>query len=449
MRNLSLRTRLTVIFTLLILLAWVISSAIGYIKVRQRIRAMYDAEQILFAQRLERSSLDDLLHIKPQNDNTSFKTNRFTKAQDALTYAIYSSVDGKKLLGDREDIAAFTYSPAELKLGSEPKFVETPEWRVLWLKSQDQRFIIAVGQKNAYRTRLAKLILLDHQVTPWGIIMPIMLIVIMLMIGRELAPLKRVSDDLKNREPDDDTPIKEAQLPIEVRPFVDALNALFRRTGELLKRERRFVSDAAHELRTPLTALRVQTEVALLTANKPEAQKKALNNLTVGIDRASRLVDQLLTLSRLDAHAIIPDREDIDWQMLLQEMQPSFFDTAKEKGMDLQMNYQGMPNTSEGNPVLLSLLIRNLVDNALYYTQEGGCVRVTLTDKELIVEDNGPGVTDEQLARLGERFYRPPGQVKTGSGLGLSIVRQIAELHNLSIRFNHGENGGFVARIIF
>lgn len=446
MKSLSLRTRLVVIFTILFLLSWAISSAIGYIKVRQRIRAVYDAEQILFAQRLERSSLDDLLHIKSQNDKTSFRADRFTKAQDALSYAIYS-IEGTKLRGDSEDIAAFQYSPEKLALGNEPKFIESGTWRVLWLKSQDQRFIIAVGQDNTYRTRLAKKILFDHQVTPWGMMLPIMLIIIILMINRELAPLKRVAGALKRRKPDDETLIEEAKMPVEVRPFIDALNILFRRTGELLKRERRFVSDAAHELRTPLTALKVQTEVALLTVNKPEIQQRALNKLNLGIERASRLVDQLLTLSRLDSEAMIPNKEKVDWQVLIQEMQSSFFETAKEKQINLQINYQGVPEEREGNLVLLSLLIRNLVDNALYYTQEGGTVKVTLTNTEFTVEDNGPGVTDEQLARLGERFYRPPGQTKTGSGLGLSIVKQIAELHQLSLRFNHAESGGFMVKV--
>ncbi|MBK5073052.1 two-component system sensor histidine kinase QseC [Budviciaceae bacterium CWB-B4] len=448
MKILSLRTRLILIFTILILLSWVISSAIGYVKVRHRIRLAYDAEQIMFAKRLERSGLDDLLTIQAKNNNTSFRPDQFKQARDALSFAIFTT-DGKKLLTDRDDVPDFFYSPTDTKLGETPEFRESKLWRVLWLKSQDQRFIIAVGQKNAYRERLAKSILLDHQVTPWGTMIPIMLIIITLMINRELAPLKRVTSELKLRKPDDETPIEEKNLPPEVQPFVDALNLLFNRIGDMLKRERRFVSDAAHELRSPLTALRVQTEVAQLTVNKPEVQKRALNNLTIGIDRASRLVDQLLTLSRLDAQSGIPEQQVINWQQLIQDMQPAFFASAKEQQINLQINYQGMPPDRQGNEVLLSLLVRNLVDNALHYTPTEGSVSVTLTEQQLIIEDSGPGVTEEHLQRLGERFYRPPGQTKIGSGLGISIVKQIAELHGLEINFANRAEGGFSVRVGF
>lgn len=448
MKNLSLRTRLIAIFTLLIVLSWTVSAAIGYVKVRHRIRLMFDAEQILFAQRLERSGLDDLLRIDANRNKTGIPPAFNRQARDALSYAIFTP-DGKILISDKNNEAELTYSPGTMSLGDKPQFIEGKKWRVLWLVSQDKRFIIAVAQETAYRERLAKNILWDHQVTPWGIMLPVMLIAIFFLISHELAPLKRVSRALKRRAPDDESPIEEKHMPKEVQPFVNALNALFRKTGDLLRRERRFVSDAAHELRSPLTALRVQTEVAQMTASKPEIQKRALGNLTQGIDRASRLVDQLLTLSRLDAHSEIPDREAVDWRTLLEDMRPTFEDTAKAKGTELKIDYHGDAPVTQGNVVLLSLLIRNLVDNALHYTPEGGAVHVTLTHEKLIVEDTGPGVTKEHLARMGERFYRPPGQKKTGSGLGISIVKQIAELHHLKVAFRNGEQRGFIAEVSF
>ncbi|SQI40882.1 Sensor protein qseC [Leminorella richardii] len=448
MKNLSLRTRLIAIFTLLIMLSWVVSSAIGYVKVRHRIRLMFDAEQILFAQRLERIGLDDMLKIEPDGKKSAF-TDRFSRqARDALSFAIFTP-EGRLLLSDKNNEAEMTYSPATMSLGDKPQFIEGKKWRVLWLVSQDRRFIIAIAQETAYRERLAKNILLDHQVTPWGIMLPIMLIAIFFLINHELAPLKRVSAALKKRAPDDERPIEEKRLPKEVQPFVDALNALFRKTGELLRRERRFVSDAAHELRSPLTALKVQTEVAQMTTNKPELQQRALSNLTLGIERASRLVDQLLTLSKLDAHSEIPDSESVDWRALLEEMRSGFEAQAETKGTTLHIDYRGESPVTQGNMVLLSLLLRNVVDNALHYTPEGGDVYVTLADKTLTVEDTGPGVTKEHLARMGERFYRPPGQKKVGSGLGISIVKQIAELHHLSVAFRNGESRGFIVEVTF
>lgn len=411
MKNLSLRTRLIAIFTLLIMLSWVVSSAIGYVKVRHRIRLMFDAEQILFAQRLERIGLDDMLKIEPDGKKSAF-TDRFSRqARDALSFAIFTP-EGRLLLSDKNNEAEMTYSPATMSLGDKPQFIEGKKWRVLWLVSQDRRFIIAIAQETAYRERLAKNILLDHQVTPWGIMLPIMLIAIFFLINHELAPLKRVSAALKKRAPDDERPIEEKRLPKEVQPFVDALNALFRKTGELLRRERRFVSDAAHELRSPLTALKVQTEVAQMTTNKPELQQRALSNLTLGIERASRLVDQLLTLSKLDAHSEIPDSESVDWRALLEEMRSGFEAQAETKGTTLHIDYRGESPVTQGNMVLLSLLLRNVVDNALHYTPEGGDVYVTLADKTLTVEDTGPGCDERTSGADGRTLLSTTGAEK-------------------------------------
>lgn len=443
----SLRTRLVVIFTLLLVLAWAISSAISYVKVRHRVRLIFDSEQIMFAQRLERSNLTDLLKILPENDKTSLKDGQYNQAREIFSFAIFT-VDGKRLISNKNDDFDFNYSKDRLKLDNGPVFEENPALRTLWLRSQDGQFVIAVGQENTYRNKLTIKILTDHAVTPWVILLPILLLMIVLIINRELAPLKQMSRALKNRSPDDDTPLDGQRLPSEMLPFVDALNSLFSRIGHLLRRERRFVSDAAHELRSPLAALRVQAQVAQLAINKPEVQLRALDNLTIGIDRASRLIDQLLTLSKLDAEESVPDPTPVNWQRIIQDMQPLFFTLAQKNDIDLQVNYQGNPPDSQGNSLLLSLLIRNLVDNALHYTQKGGFVRVTLSNDAFTVEDNGPGVTPEQLARLGERFYRPPGQTKTGSGLGISISKQIADLHGLQVTFNHREGGGFVATIM-
>lgn len=207
-----------------------------------------------------------------------------------------------------------------------------------------------------------------------------------------------------------------------MRPLVESLNQLFARTHAMMVRERRFTSDAAHELRSPLTALKVQTEVAQLSDDDPQARKKALLQLHSGIDRATRLVDQLLTLSRLDSLDNLQDVAEIPLEDLLQSSVMDIYHTAQQAKIDvrLTLNAHGIKRT--GQPLLLSLLVRNLLDN-------------------------GPGVTPEALARIGERFYRPPGQTATGSGLGLSIVQRIAKLHDMNVEFGNAEQGGFEAKV--
>ena len=249
------------------------------------------------------------------------------------------------------------------------------------------------------------------------------------------------------RDPDSEKPLNATGVPSEVRPLVESLNQLFARTHAMMVRERRFTSDAAHELRSPLTALKVQTEVAQLSDDDPKARKKALLQLHSGIDRATRLVDQLLTLSRLDSLDNLQDVAEIPLEDLLQSSVMDIYHTAQQAKIDvrLTLNVQGIKRT--GQPLLLSLLVRNLLDNAVRYSPQGSVVDVTLNADNFIVRDNGPGVTPEALARIGERFYRPPGQTATGSGLGLSIVQRIAKLHGMNVEFGNAEQGGFEAKV--
>ncbi|MGL4203206.1 MAG: ATP-binding protein, partial [Enterobacter roggenkampii] len=233
----------------------------------------------------------------------------------------------------------------------------------------------------------------------------------------------------------------------EVRPLLDALNHLFARTQEMMTRERRFTSDAAHELRSPLAALKVQTDVAQLSQDDPQAREKALAQLHAGIDRASRLVDQLLTLSRLDSLDNLDDVEPITLADLLQSAVLDIWHPAQQAGIDIRLINHAPQVKRQGQPLLLSLLVRNLLDNAIRYSPRGSVVDVTLDARSFSVRDNGPGVDPEVLARIGERFYRPPGQNATGSGLGLSIVRRIAALHGMRVSLSNAAEGGFEVKV--
>lgn len=235
-------------------------------------------------------------------------------------------------------------------------------------------------------------------------------------------------------------------VPTEVRPLLDALNHLFARTQEMMTRERRFTSDAAHELRSPLAALKVQTDVAQLAGRSAGAGKSA-GTAACGIDRASRLVDQLLTLSRLDSLDNLDDVEPITLADLLQSAVLDIWHPAQQAGIDIRLINHAPQVKRQGQPLLLSLLVRNLLDNAIRYSPRGSVVDVTLDARSFSVRDNGPGVDPEVLARIGERFYRPPGQNATGSGLGLSIVRRIAALHGMRVSLSNAAEGGFEVKV--
>ncbi|BEN60760.1 two-component sensor histidine kinase [Serratia marcescens] len=450
MKRLSLRLRLILIFSLLALLTWSTASVVAWVMSRNTINEVFDTQQMLFAKRLATANLGDLLADEsarslPKTKKLVHHGKRGEQDDDALAFAIFDR-QGKMLLNDGENGADFLFDGEREGFTDGESKGDDDSWRLVWLTSPDGRYRIVVGQEWDYRRDMA-LGMVTGQLVPWLATLPVLMLLIALMVGRELRPLRAVAAGLRRRAPDDATPLDARQVPTEVRPLVDALNALFARINALLVRERRFTSDAAHELRSPLAALRVQTEVVQLAGDDAPMREHALDNLTVGIDRATRLVDQLLTLSRLDSLSDLAELAPIDWNDLLTMTLAEQDRQAHAAGVTLRYEHRGTPPPRQGETLLLSLLLRNLLDNAVRYTPQGGVVTVTLSERSLTVEDDGPGVTAEHLARLGERFYRPPGQEQTGSGLGLSIVQRIAGLHGLQISFANRSAGGFVARL--
>nr|WP_232093873.1 quorum sensing histidine kinase QseC [Serratia ureilytica] len=445
-----MRLRLILIFSLLALLTWCTASVVAWVMSRNTINEVFDTQQMLFAKRLATANLGDLLADEsarslPKTKKLVHHGKRGEQDDDALAFAIFDR-QGKMLLNDGENGADFLFDGEREGFTDGERKGDDDSWRLVWLTSPDGRYRIVVGQEWDYRRDMA-LGMVTGQLVPWLATLPVLMLLIALMVGRELRPLRAVAAGLRRRAPDDATPLDARQVPTEVRPLVDALNALFARINALLVRERRFTSDAAHELRSPLAALRVQTEVVQLAGEDAPMREHALDNLTVGIDRATRLVDQLLTLSRLDSLSDLAELAPIDWNELVMMTLAEQDRLAHAAGVTLRYEQQGTPPVRQGQTLLLSLLLRNLLDNAVRYTPQGGAVTVTLSERSLTVEDEGPGVMTEHLARLGERFYRPPGQEQTGSGLGLSIVQRIAGLHGLQVSFANRPTGGFVARL--
>nr|WP_232807602.1 quorum sensing histidine kinase QseC [Serratia surfactantfaciens] len=445
-----MRLRLILIFSLLALLTWSTASVVAWVMSRNTINEVFDTQQMLFAKRLATANLGDLLADEsarslPKTKKLVHHGKRGEQDDDALAFAIFDR-QGKMLLNDGENGADFLFDEEREGFTDGERKGDDDSWRLLWLTSPDGRYRIVVGQEWDYRRDMA-LGMVTGQLVPWLVTLPVLMLLIALMVGRELRPLRAVAAGLRRRAPDDETPLDARQVPTEVRPLVDALNALFARINALLVRERRFTSDAAHELRSPLAALRVQTEVVQLAGDDAPMREHALDNLTVGIERATRLVDQLLTLSRLDSLSDLAELAPVDWNELVTMTLAEQDKQAHAAGVTLRYEQQGTPPARQGQTLLLSLLLRNLLDNAVRYTPQGGVVTVTLSERSLTVVDDGPGVTAEHLARLGERFYRPPGQEQTGSGLGLSIVQRIAGLHGLQVSFANRPAGGFVARL--
>ena len=217
--------------------------------------------------------------------------------------------------------------------------------------------------------------------------------------------------------------------------MLDALNGLFERIAELLELERRFTADAAHELRTPIAAIRAQAQVAL-GASADAERLHALQATLQGCDRATRLVDQLLTLSRLESgteHALVA----VDLAALARQVVADAAPLALGKHQAIEVNATG-PSTVRGDTTLLSVMMRNLVDNAIRYSPRGATVKLAISTAQgavrLSIDDSGPGMSPADMKRIGERFFRVVGSGQDGSGLGWSIVRRIAAVHRAVVR---------------
>jgi two-component system sensor histidine kinase QseC len=444
LNTMSLRLRLTLLFILLTLVAWICASFIAWQQTTHKLDKLFDTQQMLFAKRLSVMDFNEL-HVTTPALRTKKKIKHGHLDDDALAFAIFTT-DGRMVLNDGDNGRDIPYHYRREGFDDDRIKNDDDEWRFLWITTADEKYRIVVGQEWEYRREMA-LDIITSQLAPWLIALPLMVLLLILLLSRELAPLKKLARTLQHRTPDSDEQLSIQGVPGEVRPLVQSLNQLFSRAHKMMVRERRFTSDAAHELRSPLTALKVQTEVAQLSMDDPASLEKALSQLHFGIDRASRLVEQLLTLSRLDSLAELDDVKALSLADVLQSSVMDIYHTAQQAGIEVRLHITAPEVRRKGQSLLLSLLVRNLLDNAVRYSPHGSTVDVTLDARGFTVRDNGSGISPEALARIGERFYRPPGQDEPGSGLGLSIVQRIAALHQMSVGFSNAPEGGFVARI--
>jgi two-component system OmpR family sensor kinase len=262
-----------------------------------------------------------------------------------------------------------------------------------------------------------------------------------------------VRSQVASRQADDLSPVSENGLPDEVRPLVQELNLLFGRVKTAFEAQQNFVADAAHELRTPLAALKLQVQ-GLERSAGAEARGIAVARLTAGIERATRLVEQLLVLARQEASAAGgAARRPVDLAELARRAVADLAALAQAKGVDLGV-HQAEPAAALGQPEALNILVRNLVDNAVKYTPGGGTVDLSVRKLagaiEVVVEDSGPGIPPEERERVFDRFYRVPGSEASGSGLGLAIIRAIAERHGARLALGQSARlGGLAATVTF
>ena len=409
--------------------------------------ATRQAMQLAMDQAAETSDVDGQIIGHPYESKLSFQVLDQNGAvqlesakapRDALV-KLLSQVGGDRLNESVNPLKAFSRElPGfhDLALGN---YV----WRVFVLHEPDKGFWILVGERDDVRGELVQKIVFRSLITEI-LGLPLIALLVWFAVGVGLKPLGQMAEILRQRDPDSLAPLALAPLPRELEPMNAALNRLLLQVNQLLGREKRFIADAAHELRTPLAVLRIHTQNALQAPDVAD-REQALGQLEQGIERATRIVAQLLTMARLEPAAVPMDRAPVDLAVFLRnelaELTPLALDRQQELTFELD---EAADYHLRADAPSLGILLQNLLSNAVQHTPAGGLIKVALLAEPqsicLQVEDSGAGVPAEQREKLFERFYRQgSGQ---GAGLGLSIVQRIVELHGGEIMLADAPAGG-------
>jgi two-component system OmpR family sensor kinase len=428
----SIRRELLV-WLLVGLLAAVAVAAIGtYLRAREEANELFDHQ----LQEMVASLTDAPFAAAPTGAPGS------SAAADALVVQIW----------DRNGVQLYLSQPLRVlpqhaQLGFTNLRTESGEWRVFSALTGNQ--VVQVAQPMRARRELAASMAL-RTIVPLLAVLPALGLLIWFIIARGLAPLERVAAAVGRRSPTQLEPLAERDLPREVQPLVQALNGLLQRLGEALAAQQTFIADAAHELRTPLTAVHLQAQLAERAATEAE-RRKALAELKSGLERATRLSEQLLTLAREEPGVVERRLAPVDVRALVRDVIQELAPLAAAKSIDLGLIEAAAP---WGRPIVsgdadaLSTLVSNLIDNAVRYTPSRGRVDVAAVHEGdrvvLTVRDTGPGIPPAERARVFGRFYRSARTASArerGSGLGLAIVKSIADRHGAEIALGEGLAG--------
>ena len=450
--NISIRKRLLFSLLSLITVACTFTLTKNYFDTRKEIQDLMDAELAQSARVLLEISAHELyeqLAYESQRESSGVSEHINTqvhKYQQEIDFQIWTA-SGR--LAVRSE-----YAPTDVLIDKDEVFgdrvVNGEKWRVYSASDEHNTIRVQVGQPYAQRDSLSNSISV-RLITSFGIILPLLAVLIFVTVGHAMQPLKTIAKQIENRRFDNLQPVDTVHVPSEALPMVSALNSLFKRLQNAFEEIVLFTSNAAHELRTPLAAQKVHAQVAM-QAKDDKTRNEALKEVVDSINRATHMVEQLLTLSRLDPEGSLCCGENANLCHIAEEQLSEIGVTALAKDIDLSLE---APHDClvQGESGMIGILIRNLVENAIRYTPAGGTVTVSITEEDkhqhIIVEDSGPGIPVEEYEKVFKRFYRVSEGNQEGTGLGLAMVQRIIEIHRASIQFGKSRYGGLKVDVCF
>ncbi|MEB0045529.1 MULTISPECIES: ATP-binding protein [unclassified Pseudomonas] len=411
----SVQRRLSVTLSLAILIVAVVAGIFAFVSAFDEAHEMQDATLRQVAMLLDRQQMT-LSYPESAGLNNDDEESRVI---------VQYLADGSKAVGN-DDAAIPLPFPTTLTDGLLTLTVAGEDFRVL-VKTTANGKRIVIAQETGARDKEARESAW-RSLLPFLILFPVLLLVVGDLVRKLFRPIATLSAEIDQRAEQALHPIDENHLPAEVRPFVVAINRLLTRVGQSMDTQRRFVADAAHELRSPLTALSLQAERLAAADMSPPARER-LVQLRQGIERSRKLIDQLLSLARAQSVSSQPAAV-VSVHAVYRHVLEDLLPLAEIKHIDI-----GVEGDQDAHVLMAEMdlitVVRNLVDNAVRYTPEGGRIDLSVSHENgrvlLQVKDSGPGITPPEQQRVFDPFYRSLGTDETGSGLGLSIVKAIAD----------------------
>jgi len=438
--NHSIRKHLLTYLIIALLISSAVIATITYMVASEELDELYDKNMKQLTEAL----------IKQHNDYEfiNSKANKLQKklhGEEEFLIQVWDS-QGKIIYTSHPPIKY----PRQDALGYGFSDFENEIWR--YYSAKEKNFTIQLSQVMDSRQE-AIVEISGEFLIPLLLQIPLLGLLIWFVVGRGLKPLNDISQAINTRNPQAMHALPLHNLPVEIKPLVLALNELLARLDDAIKVQRRFTADAAHELRTPLTA--VQLQLDLLKLSKSDKDKKeSLGKLTEGIKRSIHVVRQLLALAHQEPESTEKTTEQFNLYTVVEGCISQLEQSAKQKNISLKLVSKRSNYKIYGNAASLCVMVENLIDNSIRYTQKNGKIEVSLiktkTHIKFKVSDNGRGIPEEERSRVFDRFYRVVGTEESGSGLGLSIVKRIADQHKARIKLEDGLNGrGIAISVIF
>ncbi|MBS1954150.1 MAG: sensor histidine kinase [Cyanobacteria bacterium SZAS-4] len=445
MKRLSIRKQLLTLFVPFLFGLWIVSAVLSFWLVSKFSGESFDRDLISSA-----DSVVGRLRVKQGRIMVDLPPAAIAILKhddsDKFYYRVLDS-EGKMISGDvdlpqpSKDLQVDVPRVVAAKISN--KNVHVAEIKVSPDEAQDQTVIVQVAETTNVRNHFQEKMLLSIAV-PQLLTILLGLVAVWYGISKILTPLRILQSQMASRTRLDLSPLTDDETPDEVYPLVLALNHLLERLREEIKAHQRFIANAAHQLRTPLAGLKTYSSIGTEMTDVDDL-KQVVHELDHGIDRASRMVTQLLALARTDSGnptAVANARVDLNF--LVSDVTSELIEQAILKKLELTYESSQLPAVINGEQTSLRHLIFNIIENAIVYTEPGGNILVSLKQNgkvTLSVVDSGTGIPSDEREKVFERFYRVAGTNGSGSGLGLSIVQEVANAHNASVSIEDGQGG--------